>query len=53
MDLNKPPALLSGIVDAQGDMPKGTLFVISKTLSSRWNARGGSKGTESSLSNEV
>ena len=29
-DLNKPPALISGIVDAQGDLPKGTLFVIAR-----------------------
>ena len=29
-DLNKPPALISGIVDAQGDMPSGTLFVIAR-----------------------
>ncbi len=29
-DLNKPPALISGIVDAQGDMPQGTLFVIAR-----------------------
>ena len=29
-DLNKPPALISGIVDAQGEMPSGTLFVIAR-----------------------
>ena len=30
-DLNKPQTLISGIVDAQGDLPKGTLFVIARS----------------------
>ncbi len=29
-DLNRPPALLSGIVDVEGTMPNGTLFVIAR-----------------------
>ena len=29
-DLNKPPALISGTVEAEGTLPKGTLFVIAR-----------------------
>ena len=29
-DLNRPPALISGIINAEGTMPQGTLFVVAK-----------------------